>query len=120
MDQDNKLKAVFTIIESEKLTRPLFRRIGTAWVNRDASINIVLEAFPVSGKLHVRDIEPRPKEAATPSGAPAEGARSTGDRPSHEDAAPAVSGKAARGGKAEGTNKRAPETQRELEPLEVG
>ena len=61
---DTKLKAVYTIIEGEKLDKPLFRRIGTAFVNRDASLNIILDALPVSGRLHVRDIEPRRDEAS--------------------------------------------------------
>ena len=56
-----KVKAVFTIIENERLERPLFRRIGTGFVNRDGSINIVLDALPVSGKLHLRDLEPKEK-----------------------------------------------------------
>ncbi len=57
--ESNKLKAVFTIVEGDRLEKPLFRRIGTGFVNRDASLNIVLDALPVSGKLHVRDWEPR-------------------------------------------------------------
>lgn len=56
---DTKLKAVYTIIEGEKLDRPMFRRIGTAFVNRDSSYNVVLDALPVSGRLHIRDVEPR-------------------------------------------------------------
>ncbi len=55
-----KLKAVFTIIEGEKLERPLFRRVGTGFVNQDQSLNIVLDALPLSGRLHVRDLEPAP------------------------------------------------------------
>ena len=57
--KENKLKAVFTIVEGDKLEKPLFRRIGTGFVNRDASLNVFLDALPVSGKLHIRDVEPR-------------------------------------------------------------
>jgi len=57
--KETKLKAVFTIVEGEKLEKPLFRRIGTGFVNRDASLNVFLDALPVSGKLHIRDVEPR-------------------------------------------------------------
>ena len=53
------LKAVYTIIEGEHLEKPLFRRIGTAFVNRDRSLNVLLDALPVSGRLHIRDPEPR-------------------------------------------------------------
>lgn len=45
------LKAVFTIIKDGELTKPIFRRIGTGFVDRDDSLNIVLDALPVSGKL---------------------------------------------------------------------
>ena len=54
----SQLKAVFTIIESDRLEKPIFRRIGTAFVNRDSSLNVFLDALPVSGKLHIRDAKP--------------------------------------------------------------
>ena len=56
---ETKLKAVFTIVEGEHLKKALFRRIGTGFVNRDDSINVFLDALPVSGRLHIRDLEPR-------------------------------------------------------------
>ena len=56
-NSNSKRKAVFTIIEDEKLERPLFRRIGTAFVNRDGSYNVFLDALPVNGKLHIRDVQ---------------------------------------------------------------
>lgn len=58
------VKAVFTIIEDQKLDRPIFRRIGTAFVNRDESLNVILDALSVSGRLHIRDAEVRKKGAA--------------------------------------------------------
>jgi hypothetical protein len=51
-------KAVFVIVEAEKLDKPLFRRIGSAFVSRDGSLNVILDALPVSGKLHIRDAKP--------------------------------------------------------------
>lgn len=30
-------------------------RIGSAFVNRDGSINALLEVFPSEGKIHIRD-----------------------------------------------------------------
>ena len=66
----SKMKAVFTIIEGDKLEKPLFRRIGTGFVNRDASLNVFLDALPVTGKLHIRDAEP--KGARADKGATAE------------------------------------------------
>lgn len=54
-----KMKAVYTIIEDEKLDKAIFRRVGVGFVNRDASLNVVLDALPVSGRLHIRDWEAR-------------------------------------------------------------
>lgn len=45
----SQLKAVFTIIESDKLEKPLFRRIGTAFTNRDGSFNVFLDDCRRSG-----------------------------------------------------------------------
>lgn len=58
------IKAVFTVIEGHNLDRPIFRRIGTAFINRDDSLNVILDALPVSGRLHIRDAEVRKKGAA--------------------------------------------------------
>ena len=60
--KETKLKAVFTIIEGENLTKPIFRRIGTGFVNRDGSLNIFLDALPVNGKLHIRDATSPPEK----------------------------------------------------------
>ncbi len=35
-------------------------RIGSAWKNRDNSLNIKLDALPINGELQVR--KPRPRE----------------------------------------------------------
>ena len=60
---NKKMKAVFTIVDDEKLERPMFRRIGTAFVNRDDSLNVYLDAYPANAKLHIRDIELRGEQA---------------------------------------------------------
>ena len=57
---EKKPKGVYVIIERDTLEKPVFRRIGTAFVNRDASLNVYLDAVPISGRLHIRDVE-RPK-----------------------------------------------------------
>ena len=62
-----KMKAVFTIIEGDNLKKAIFRRVGTGFINKDNSINVYLDALPVSGALHIRDIKPKAdsdKEAA--------------------------------------------------------
>lgn len=38
--------------------------VGRAWTNQDASINIQLDAIPVSGKLQIRDPRPRREQPA--------------------------------------------------------
>ena len=55
-------KSVYTVIDSDKLQRPLFRRIGVAFVNADQSLNVLLDAFPVNGRLHIRAESPRRPE----------------------------------------------------------
>ncbi len=56
---DKKPKGVFVIIENERLEKPLWKRVGTAFINRDESLNIFLDALPLNGKLHVRDLKER-------------------------------------------------------------
>ncbi|MEL6544668.1 MAG: hypothetical protein AAFQ82_08575 [Myxococcota bacterium] len=53
------IKGVFAIIEREGLEKAIFQRVGTCFTNRDDSLNVLLDAFPTTGKLHIRDIEPR-------------------------------------------------------------
>ena len=44
--------AVFAI--TERGDKTYWNRVGVAFVNRDRSITVQLEAFPVSGKLQIR------------------------------------------------------------------
>ena len=52
-------KDVFLITEQaafgDKPAKTIWTKIGVAFVNRDQSLNVLLEAFPVHGKLHIRD-----------------------------------------------------------------
>ena len=52
-------KVVYMITEREG-ARSLWTRVGSAWVNRDGSTTLRLEAIPLSGTLQVRDPDPRP------------------------------------------------------------
>jgi hypothetical protein len=63
-----KMKIVYAITSREaKLvkgvasppTRAYWNRVGIAFVNSDGSLNVKLEALPVSGELHIRDYTPR-------------------------------------------------------------
>ena len=50
-----EMKHVYTIIEREGLEKSQWVRVGVAFVNRDGSLNLRLDALPVNGLLHVRD-----------------------------------------------------------------
>ncbi len=53
-----KAFAVFTIVETDE--HATWRRVGSAFVNRDGSYNLYLEALPVNGKLHMREYQEQP------------------------------------------------------------
>src|SRR5947209_102050 len=47
-------KVVYTIIERGR-GRRVWLRVGVAFVNRDQSLNVRLDAVPISGQLHIRE-----------------------------------------------------------------
>lgn len=47
-------KVVYTIVERGHGKR-LWLRIGVAFVNRDGSLNVRLDAVPINGQLHIRE-----------------------------------------------------------------
>jgi hypothetical protein len=55
-------KAVYTVVEG-KDDKSYWRQLGVAFVNRDGSINVLLDALPVNGRLQIRDAEPRTGES---------------------------------------------------------
>ena len=55
---DRKFKVVYTIIERSDDRKPIWLRVGAAFVNRDQSINVKLDAIPITGQLHIRDYVP--------------------------------------------------------------
>jgi hypothetical protein len=57
----SKRLVVYTIVEKPGTDKGFWAKIGSAWVNRDQSINIQLDALPVNGKLHVREPPERPE-----------------------------------------------------------
>lgn len=62
MDQNNSSsdrnrKAVYTIVERPGMEKKLWVRIGAAFVNQDQSINVKLDAMPVNGSIHIREID---------------------------------------------------------------
>jgi len=55
--ESSKMKIVYVI--TRRNDKSYWNRIGIAFVNSDGSINVRLEALPVSGELHIRDYVPR-------------------------------------------------------------
>ena len=47
-------KDVFNIVE-EKDGKARWVRVGVAFVNKDGSINALLESYPTAGKIQIRD-----------------------------------------------------------------
>ena len=50
----SKRKAVYTIIEIAE-GKNVWRPVGSAFVNRDDSLTVLLDALPVNGRLHIRE-----------------------------------------------------------------
>jgi hypothetical protein len=53
----SRMKIVYVI--SDRNSRKYWNRIGVAFINGDGSINVKLEAIPVSGEMQIRDYVPR-------------------------------------------------------------
>ena len=51
---ENK-KAVYHIKDLGDSRKCIWTRIGTAFVNKDGSINAFLDSLPLDGRLHIRD-----------------------------------------------------------------
>ena len=53
----SKMKIVYVI--TDRNNRKYWNRIGVAFINSDGSVNVKLEAIPVSGEMQIRDYVPR-------------------------------------------------------------
>ncbi len=62
---DQKMKVAYVITERNDKT--YWNRIGVAFSNRDGSINVKLDAVPISGTLQIRDYEPRDESLRSPA-----------------------------------------------------
>lgn len=51
----NKLKDVYVISEKGDDDKAYWSKIGVAFINRDESLNVVLDALPLTGKMHIRE-----------------------------------------------------------------
>jgi hypothetical protein len=61
--ENSKMKIAYVI--TNRGEKSFWNRVGVAFVNNDGSINVKLEAVPVSGELQIRDYVPRPETAGT-------------------------------------------------------
>ena len=52
---ENNTYEVYTVVNRGEDKKPLWLRIGAAFSNQDGSMNIVLNALPMDGKLQVRE-----------------------------------------------------------------
>ena len=78
MDGKGRRKwAVFTIRERAGLEKPIWLRIGIAFMNRDGSFSLYLDAQPLEGKLHMREWREEASPGAT-NGAATNGASTNG------------------------------------------
>lgn len=50
-----KIKDVYVISERSDNEKSVWSRVGVAFVNKDESLNVILDAVPLKGKLHIRD-----------------------------------------------------------------
>lgn len=61
---------VFSIRESktrEGKASSVWVRAGSAWLNRDGSINVFLDVLPLDGKLHIRESLEKESDATPPA-----------------------------------------------------
>jgi len=58
--RQNGIKLAYTIVKRDD-DRTFWVRIGAAFVNRDGSLTVRLDAVPVNGQLHIRDYQPSDK-----------------------------------------------------------
>lgn len=69
-----KLKIAYHIKKEEGRDKPFFNRIGKAFVNKDGSLNLILEYLPLPTvdreglsdpmTINIRDYEPKEKKEA--------------------------------------------------------
>jgi hypothetical protein len=44
----------YNVIDKPGLSNRIWMRVGMAWLNRDGSINVVLDALPLGGRIQLR------------------------------------------------------------------
>ena len=51
--------AAYVIVERKGYDKPFWNRIGSAFFNRDGSINVLLDSLPMHGKIQLREDTPK-------------------------------------------------------------
>ncbi len=49
------MKKVYVIKDRGEGKKSIWIPIGAAFVNKDGSLNVVLDALPIGGRMHIRD-----------------------------------------------------------------
>lgn len=60
--EGSKMLTVYTIVEKQGKEKPFWIKVGACFSNRDGSMNVVLDALPINGRLHIRQKDPDPTE----------------------------------------------------------
>ena len=55
--ETTKYKVAYVI--TERNDKSYWTRIGVAFINKDGSLNVKLDALPIGGTMQIRDYEPR-------------------------------------------------------------
>jgi len=61
--EQNRMKIAYVI--TQRNHKSFWNRVGVAFENKDGSLNVKLEAVPVSGEIQIRDYVPREELAST-------------------------------------------------------
>lgn len=68
-NKDNKRFQVFSVKDitegPNNIKKTVWVKAGSAWKNRDGSINIYLDVLPLEGRLHVREAVEERRAAPT-------------------------------------------------------
>lgn len=56
--------AAYVIVERKGYDKPFWSRVGTAFFNRDGSINVLLDSLPTNGKIQLREDTPKEEREA--------------------------------------------------------
>ncbi len=56
---NENIRDVYHIVEKDPVgkepAKAIWTKIGVAFVNRDQSLNVMLDMLPLNGKVHIRD-----------------------------------------------------------------